>query len=169
MDPELLEHGATASAADVALRPATPGDTELLRRVHASSRAEELAQVAWGPGQQEQFLTMQFDLQDAAFRRTYPRASYDVIEVAGQPVGRLYVAASAEDLRIIDIALLPETRGAGVGTRLIARVQQEARDSGRTVSLHVERHNRARHLYGRLGFEIVGADDVYERLEWRPS
>ncbi len=170
MDRELLERGgAPAAVQDITLRPATPRDAGLLRRVHASTRAEELAQVAWGPGQQEQFLMMQFDLQDAGFRRAFPDATYDVVEVAAVPVGRLYVDRTEECLRIIDIALLPEARGAGVGARLIEQVQQEAGASARAVSLHVARRNRAGNLYRRLGFEIVSEDDVYQLLEWRPS
>jgi ribosomal protein S18 acetylase RimI-like enzyme len=150
----------------VALRPATEADREFLLAVYGSSRDEELSHVAWAEGQREAFLRLQFDLQDAEYHRVNPSASFDVIEVGGRPAGRLYVGRRPGHLRIVDIALLPEFRGAGLGRRLIAELQEEAGASGCVVSIHVEVHNRAARLYERLGFvgdEVVG---VYRRMQW---
>jgi ribosomal protein S18 acetylase RimI-like enzyme len=160
----------TTSAHDLAttratLRPATDDDRELLRDVYASTRDEELSQVAWADGQREAFVQMQFDLQDTQYRANNPHGSFDVIEVDGRPAGRLYVDRRPTDIRIVDIALLPQFRGAGIGTRLIAEVLAEARGSGRSASIHVEERNPAARLYRRLGFTTVAERGLYRLME----
>ena len=91
----------------VRLRPATAADTPLLVEVYAAGRADELDRASWQPGQREAFERMQFDLQDRQYRTAHPQGSFDVVEVDGQPAGRLYVSERSEDIRIVDIALLP--------------------------------------------------------------
>jgi ribosomal protein S18 acetylase RimI-like enzyme len=124
--------------------------------------------VAWGDGEKEAFLRQQFDAQDAYYREHYDGASFDVIEVDGEPAGRLYVARWEDEIRIMDIALLPEHRGAGLGTRLLRELLAEGARSGRRVSIHVEKHNRALRLYERLGFVAVADRGVHLLLEARP-
>jgi len=155
-----------SAAALVALRPATEADRDFLVRVYGSTRDEELSQVAWADGQREAFVRMQFDAQDADYHAANPCGTYDVIEVGGRPAGRLYVDRRPGDIRIVDIALLPEFRGQGVGAHLIGQLMREASASGRTLSIHVEIHNRAAGLYGRLGFAVVAEQGIYRRMEW---
>jgi GNAT superfamily N-acetyltransferase len=152
----------------VTLRPTTGADRELLLAVYGSTRAEELDQVEWAPGQREWFLEMQFDAQDREYRRANPDGRFDVIDVDGQPAGRLYVDRRPGDLRIVDISLLPESRGHGIGAGLIAGLQRDAAAEGRIVSIHVEAHNPAARLYERLGFVVAADLGVYRRMEWTP-
>jgi ribosomal protein S18 acetylase RimI-like enzyme len=152
---------------EVALRPATQADREFLIGVYGSVRAEELVQVAWTDTQQDAFVRMQFDVQDRQYRAANPDASFDVVEVDGRPAGRLYVDRRVDDIRIVEIALLPELRGRGIGSRLIRGLLDEAADSGRRVSLHVEVHNRAADLYTRLGFVPVAERGVHRLMEWK--
>jgi ribosomal protein S18 acetylase RimI-like enzyme len=156
-----------ALASAIVLRPATDADRPFLERVYASTRTEELAPVPWSDDEKAAFLAQQFEAQRTAYSGAYPRASFDVVMVHGEPAGRLYVDRRPADIRIVDIALLPEYRGRGIGTALLRAVQAEAVASNRTVSIHVERFNPARALYERLGFEVVGATgEVYLLLEW---
>lgn len=143
------------------LRPVEPGDREFLYRVYASTRTEELAVVPWDDAQKQAFLRAQFDAQDAWWRENYSGASFDVIVVDGQPGGRLYLHRGDTEIRIVDIALLPEHRGKGIGTRLLRDVIAE----GKRVTIHVERMNPALRLYERLGFEVAEDKGVYLFLE----
>jgi ribosomal protein S18 acetylase RimI-like enzyme len=152
----------------VSLRPVTEQDRDFLVGLYGSTRDEELSQVAWAEGEREAFVRMQFDAQDADYRRRNPEGSFDVIEVAGRPAGRLYVDRRPGEIRIVDIAMLPEHRGAGVGTQLLRRLMDEAGGSGRTLTMHVEIHNRAADLYGRLGFVVVAEQGLYRLMEWAP-
>jgi len=112
---------------------------------------------------------MQFSAQDGFYREHFPDATFDVVTVDGIPAGRLYVDRRAAEIRIIDIALLPEYRGHGIGTALLTPILDEADRTGKTVSIHVEHQNPARRLYDRLGFVKIEEQGVYQLLERRPA
>lgn len=152
------------------LRPATPQDRPFLARLYASTREEELAAVPFTPEQRAAFLAQQFDAQSRHYATAYHDASFDVVEVDGRAAGRLIVARSADELRIVDVALLPEHRGRGLGERILRPVLAEADVRRARTTLHVEPHNRAQRLYGRLGFRPVGPQDgAHVLLERRPA
>lgn len=153
----------------VVLRPVTEADREFLVGVYGSTRDEELSQVVWPEGQREAFVRMQFDAQDKDYRARNPDCAFDVIELCGRAAGRLYVDRRPGDIRIVDIALLPEFRGHGVGAHLIGQLMREASASGCKLSIHVEIHNRAAALYDRLGFVVVAEQGIYRRMEWTAS
>ena len=150
----------------ISLRPITPEDMAFLARVYASSRAEELAPTGWSDEQKEIFCRRQFDAQSAYYSVNYPGASFQVIEREGQPIGRLYVARREKEIRIVDITVLPEFRGAGIGTQLLHELQEEARAAGKSLTIHVERFNRALQLYQRLGFQQIEDKGVYLLMRW---
>ena len=148
------------------LRPVVPEDREFLFQVYASTRTEELAVVPWTPEQKEAFLRMQFEAQDRYYRQQFPDASFQVVLVDGRPAGRLYLARATDEIRIIDIALLPADRGRGVGTGLLRDVLAEGASAGKPVRIHVERFNPAIRLYERLGFVMAEDKGVYLLMEW---
>jgi ribosomal protein S18 acetylase RimI-like enzyme len=164
-----LQPDRTGALARPELRPVEPGDYDFLYRVYASTRAEELAVVPWDEGAKDAFLRMQFSAQDRWYHEQMPDASYEVVVVDGEPAGRLYVDRRPEETRIVDIALLPEHRGRGVGTILLRTLIAEAAGSGRKLSIHVEVNNSARRLYARLGFEPVGEHGLYVLMERLPT
>lgn len=153
----------------VSLRLATPADTEFLVAVYAATRMEELAVTGWSDEQKAEFCQMQFTAQDSHYRQHYPTAEYSVIEVSEIPIGRLYVDRWTREIRIMDIAILPEHRGNGIGTRLLAGLQREAAETGRCLSIHVESFNPALRLYERLGFQMTEDKGVYQLMEWTPG
>ena len=122
----------------------------------------------WSDEQRQSFLGQQFDAQDRFYREQYPGARFAVIEHEGRPVGRLYVDHWASEIRLMDIALLPEGRGRGWGSALLGAVQREAAAAGKVLTIHVERFNPALRLYDRLGFRLKEDKGVYLLLEWQP-
>jgi GNAT superfamily N-acetyltransferase len=110
---------------------------------------------------------MQFAAQAQYYREHYPNTSFDVIVLDDQPVGRLYVSRWTDEIRIVDIALLPEFCGRGIGTSLLRQLQQEALAARKPLRIHVERFNPALRLYERLGFTQIEDKGVYLFLEWR--
>lgn len=157
---------ASTAAARIALRPVTDADREFLVECYGATRAEELAQVQWSEAERDAFIRMQFEAQDTHYRQHYDDITFDVVEVEGRAAGRLYVDRRVDDIRIVDVSLLPEFRGAGIGSALIEGILLEASGSGRTASIHVEMFNRARTLYDRLGFREIAEHGVYRLLEW---
>ena len=150
----------------ISLRPITAEDEAFLARVYASSRAEELAVTGWSEELKTDFCRRQFDAQSAYYAANYPGAAFQIIERNGWPVGRLYVDRWEKEIRIVDITLLPEFRGSGIGTKLLRDLQDEARAAGKSLTIHVERFNRALGLYQQLGFERVEDKGVYLLMRW---
>ena len=153
----------------VALRPATSDDDAFMVRVYAGTRAAELAAVPWTDKEKAAFVQMQFAAQAQHYREHYPDTSFDLILLDEEPVGRLYVARWTSEIRIVDIALLPEHCNIGIGTTLLRELQAEAAAAGKPLRIHVERFNPALRLYERLGFTLLEDKGVYLFLEWSPS
>jgi ribosomal protein S18 acetylase RimI-like enzyme len=151
------------------LRPVADADRAFLVDLYASVRADELAQVPWDDATKRAFVEQQFNAQDTHYRGNYPGATLDVIEVGGEPAGRLYVHRGEHDVRIMDIAIAPAFRRRGIGTRLLGALIDEAAAEGRKLSIHVEANNPARTLYERLGFAPVGENGVYLLMERAPA
>jgi ribosomal protein S18 acetylase RimI-like enzyme len=152
---------------ELSFRPIGDEDLPFLADLYASTRWDELAAVPWTDEQKRAFLRSQFDAQHDHYRKHYPKAGFDVVLVDGGQAGRLYVDEWAEEIRLVDIALLPEHRGRGLGTRLLAGVMERAATAGKPLTIHVEGFNPALSLYERLGFRRIGEHGPYLLMEWR--
>lgn len=159
---------APAEAPEVAFRPIREEDRDFLRRLYATTREQEMAVVPWSDAEKAEFLSMQFEAQHKFYRETFTEAEFSLILVGNEPAGRLYVDRRAEEIRLIDIALLPEHRGRGLGGRLMRGLLAEAEAVGKSVTIHVERYNPALRLYERLGFRPVEDQGIYYLMEWQP-
>ena len=152
------------------LRPLTSEDPPFLFQVYAAARSPELEQVPWDAAQKETFLTFQFNAQHQHYQTEFPRADFSVILEAGVPVGRLYVDRRADEIRILDLALLPEHQGRGLGRALLEALLAEARSAGQPVRLYVEHYQeRALGLLKSLGFAPVEDHGVSVLMECRPG
>ena len=151
----------------ITFRSIGPDDEAFLLRVYASTRTDELDRVPWNETQREAFLKMQFDAQHHDYHQRYPDAAYDVILVNQEPVGRLYVARLDEQIRIIDVTILPEHRNAGSGSSIIKSLLAEAANSGKPVRIYVESFNPSLRLFERLGFTRVDEHGVHFLMEWK--
>jgi ribosomal protein S18 acetylase RimI-like enzyme len=152
------------SVEPITLRPATDADTAFFAALYASTREAELAPTPFTPEQKDAFLAQQFAAQSAHYARVHGEAAFSVVLVDGERAGRLIVAERPDEVAIVDISLLPEYRGRGIGTRLLAPLLGRADATGRTVGIHVERFNPALRLYDRLGFRPVSDDGVYYKM-----
>jgi GNAT superfamily N-acetyltransferase len=160
--------GAAEGGHEVTLRPVAPEDDEFLLGVYASTREQELAQVEWVEGQKEQFLRWQFELQRREYDARFPDAAYDLILVDGRPAGRMWVGADEEQMRLLDIALLPEFQNKGVGAVLLVGLIEEARRAGKPLRHMVFTLNGDAHrFYERLGFVVIEDLGAYKHMEWR--
>lgn len=150
------------------LRPAREDDEAFERALYASTRAGEMALVDWTPEQKLAFCDMQFDAQRAHYRNAYPDMQDDIILHDGQTAGRLRVARLDSEIRLIDVAVVPEQRNKGIGTAILHNLMGEAQQAQKPMRLHVEPFNPALHLYERLGFVKLAERGVYWFMEWRP-
>ena len=154
---------------NITFRPITPDDEPFLYRVYASTRLEELAPLQWSEAQMTEFLTMQFQAQHTYYQEQFPNASFQIILLDGQAIGRLYRELRGNNLHILDIALLPEYRNQGIGTRLLQDIIDEGDKGGHPVSIYVEFNNPALRLYQRLGFHQIQIHGIYYYIERQPD
>lgn len=151
------------------LRPSTENDLDFLKEVYASTRLDELNITGWTQEQLDDFLTMQFNAQHRFYKEQFAEADFDIVQCNGSDVGRLYLDDRDEEIRIVDIALLPQFRGLGLGTRLLDQVMTRANSERKFVRIHVEKNNPALTLYQRLDFTDVADKGVYLLMEKSPS
>jgi ribosomal protein S18 acetylase RimI-like enzyme len=164
--PAVPLHG--AAALGISCRPVRGEDEDFLRALFVSTRDQEVAQTGWPIEVQRDFLAQQFDAQSRHYTAYYPHAERLVIERGGAAVGRLYIDDNAGSLHLIDIALLPQHRGIGIGTAILSDLVRHAQDRAIKILAYVEKHNPARGLYGRAGFSMVRDEGVYDLIEWNP-
>ncbi len=153
----------------ITYRPIHENDIEFLHKVYASTREAELAFTDWSEQQKEDFTRMQFDLQHKQWMQNYKNASFDIIYLKEIPIGRLYVDRREDQIRIVDIALLPDFRRKGIGSEIMQSLIDEAEQRGCLLSLHVEANNPALGLYKKLGFRTIEDKGVYHLLEYLPK
>lgn len=152
----------------ITLRPVTAADEEFLFAVYASTRAEELARVPWSMEQKDAFARMQFAAQQQHYPAQHPHADHDVISADGVSVGRIYLDRS-QGLHILDITILPQHRGAGVGSQVLRQILDEAARRSVPVTIYVENFNPSLRLFQRLGFQVAEEDGFQLLLKKTPS
>lgn len=158
-----LPRGGTLS-----LRPVTPDDDAFLLSVYGNTRAEELDQAHWAEGQREAFLKWQFEMQRSQYDARFPDADYFVILIDDQPAGRIWIGQDAEQIRLLDIAILPAFQNRGAGTILLRKLIDEAKVSGKRLRHMVfVLNNNAHRFYERLGFVEIEDMGGYKHMEWK--
>jgi ribosomal protein S18 acetylase RimI-like enzyme len=154
------------SVPGLCLRAYREEELGFLYELYASTRADDMRRlVDWNDGQKQAFVRSQFELQHGHYTKHYPGASLDVVFENGAPIGRLYVYRAANEIRLMEVTILPARRNCGIGGALTREILSEAAGSGRPVVLHVESWNPAMRLYERLGFVAVGEGGVHQRME----
>ena len=154
----------------MALRPVTDADEEFLLSIYAGSRADELAQAQWAAGQQEAFVKWQFDLQRREYGARFPNAEYYVIVIDDRPAGRIWIGRDDRQIRLLDIAILPEFQNRGAGTMLLHRLIDESKRAGKALRHMVfVLNNDAHRFYERLGFVVIEEFGAYKHMEWRAA
>ncbi len=152
------------------LRRATAEDDDFLLSVYESTRAEELDQATWMEGQREAFLKWQFILQRQEYETRFPDAEYYVILIGDERAGRIWIGRDAEQIRLLDIAILPEFQNRGAGTHLLKGLIDEATETGKLLRHMVfVLNNDAHRFYERLGFVIIDDLGAYKHMEWKSS
>ena len=147
-------------------RPEDAGFLETLFR-HCALDVLELAAVA--PAIKEQLVRTQLSSQTATYRTQYPDARFDIVERDGAPIGRLIVDRGTDCGCVVDIALMPEHRGSGLGRTIMKHVVGRFARDGRPVQCQVLRTNEASlRMCLAAGFVPVAGDWASVQLEWRP-
>ena len=147
------------------LRPVNRDDGAFLFELYATTRVAELDAWGWNAAERDSFLTLQFDAQRRAYEYTFPAADHHIILERDVPIGRIIVQRGEEEIRLVDVTLLPAHQRAGIGTGLIRGLLEEADGARKPLRLHVLKGNPAVRLYERMGFVAIGDADTYIEME----
>jgi ribosomal protein S18 acetylase RimI-like enzyme len=157
--------------AALSLRPVTPEDEDTLLKIYSSTREEEMQQaVEWSSEQKEMFLRWQLEMQRRDYEARFPQTDYQLILFRGEPAGRLWVARTPEQIRLLDIAVLPEFQNRRIGTYLLQNLIKESEETGIPLRHMIFKLNtEARRFYERLGFRLLEDERMYLLMERRPQ
>ena len=146
------------------LRALRQDDQEFLFKLYASTREQEFAAFNWPAAQLEAFLRMQFMAQQRSYASNYEHCEHQIIELNGTPIGQMQVNWEKDSALLVDISLLPEHRGQGLGGALLRELMEQCSNKGLPLKLQVLHTNPARRLYERLGFIRTGEDQMYVQM-----
>ena len=139
----------------VTTRPATQADYHFLYTLHKLALGLYV-EATWGWDE---------EFQGKRFRDEWEPTANQVVLLGGEPIGCLRVEDHDDHVFVDYIALMPEHQRHGIGASLMRQVQASAATRGLPVRLQVLKVNPARALYERLGFAVVGEDDVRWYME----
>lgn len=152
------------------LRPAGADDRAFQRVLFGHCRPDAIFLAQWPQAQRDAFLDSQFAAQDLHYRSYFADADVLIVTRHGTSAGRLIVDKGPRGWRLIDIGLMPDHRGHGLGAALLRAVQAACAAVGaETLGLHVDAANRARGLYARLGFAETGDSGAYIEMSWQAA
>jgi ribosomal protein S18 acetylase RimI-like enzyme len=149
---------------EISLRPARQEDEAFLFALFCTS-----PEYAYLPAEmRDQLLRMQYSAQRSAYGQEFPGSGYEVVLQDEERVGRFWVAGRDEDFYLVDVALLPEYRGKGIGSALINELQKHARNAGKAVRCSVSRFNSGSlRFHQRHGFVVDSEDEMNFSLVWK--
>ena len=131
----------------VALRPATPADSEFCFQLHKAAMGGYITAI-WGWDEQR---------QRDSHARSFNPGRWQIITAGGTDIGMIDVEHRPAEIYLARIEILPSYQGHGIGTRLIGALADEAQQNGQDLVLEVLTVNhRAYALYQRLGLREVG-------------
>lgn len=163
-----MDQSISANQSKINIRESEAKDTPFFENLYFETRRAEFAQIGWDGNQIRMLLQMQFNVQTQAYQMQFPDARTSVIEADGAAVGRLITGDDSNELRLIDVAVLPASRGLGIGSFVMNKLQTEVRESGKLITLQVLKTNTpAIRLYEKFGFETISEDELYLAMEWR--
>jgi len=141
------------------LRPAVSEDADFARRTHHDAFRDVVTR---------QFGSFDLEAQDRFFDAGWDPATYEIVEVDGEPAGYVQIADEADGIKVKMIVLAPRFQNRGVGTTLMNEVLERARLTNKSVYLGALHDNDgAQRLYRRLGFHEIERTDTHVVMEWR--
>lgn len=151
------------------LRPAGSADEPFLASLYRSTRDDLRLMDA-----EEEFVEWLIGLQEKAQTNGYGEAHPDaltfIIEKLGERVGRVIVAFGEQEVRVVDISLIPAVRRLGFGKTVFQALQQAADRVKTPLTLCALRHNTAANAFYRgLGFQVAASGPVVDLLVWYPK
>jgi ribosomal protein S18 acetylase RimI-like enzyme len=153
----------------ISFKTISPSDQSFIEKLYRSTREKELSITNWPEDQKQRFCIMQSIAQEADYKKNYKDASYQLILYKNKAAGRLYLWETDKEIHIIDISLLPEFQGKGIGRQILTDIIQSAKEKNKIVALRVVPDNPAKKLYEKLGFNTISKEATRDYMECNPG
>jgi ribosomal protein S18 acetylase RimI-like enzyme len=148
-------------------RPETPDDEPFLRTLMIETLAEQLAAWSWPEQIRAPLLETQYQVQRQGWRSR--GGSSMIVLQADEAVGWYVTVESADEIRLLNLMVLAQYRGQGIGSAILCTLLTASDAAGKPLRLAVlVNNNRAMQLYERLGFQRLGGDEVQHDMERPP-
>lgn len=155
----------------IRLRPTTAGDADFERMLHDASRWD-LQLIDGEPDFVRSLLDMQHTAKTEGHGAQHPDALYYIIEKTGTACGRLVLDFTETAVQVVDLAVIPEAQGKGIGSTVLGAVQNVAGQVGAPVVLMTQRINTAAvRTYEKLGFRPTAEqpNPAFVVMAWSPA
>lgn len=155
--------------ASLNLRPQRDNDAAFLAGLYSTLR-DDLRMLEAEHAFVEELIEMQFRAQREGYSQQFPNAMYFIIELQREAVGRVAVDFGHNEVRVIDLALLPAARNRGHGGQVIRALQLAAAQTRAPLTLVAALNNpRALRFYATLDFTVAQTTDSHALLIWYPE
>ncbi len=140
---------------DIGLRPTTSADSEFVYQTKKAALGKYIAQTrGW----------------DEQYQREYHRKDFDasviqIVTLQDKDVGWVVFTRSDDQIQINELYILPEYQRRGIGSHLVSKLLEEAREKHIPVRLGVLKVNPARRFYQKLGLRVVGETETHYQME----
>ena len=151
------------------LRPARPADNGFIESLYRSTR-DDLQLIDAEQEFIETLIEQQHHAQTEGYGDLFPNAMYFIVEKQGESIGRVVIDFGMNEIRLVDVALIPTARNKGYGKSIVQTLQYAAGSARAPLYLSVLKMNQpARQLYHQLGFQFAEASDTHDLLVWYPE
>lgn len=162
--------GNALSQKGLSFRPMRPTDHGFIESLYHSTR-DDLKQLLDAESEFiEDLIDMQFQAQHQGYGDMFPNAMHFIIEKLNERIGRAVVDFGSNEIRLVDIALIPQARNQGYGSAVLRAIQMAAAQARAPVTLTVAANaTAAQHFYHQLGFQAAEATPTHQLLVWYPQ
>lgn len=140
----------------IGFRAATPDDAALMRAIFDDAKRSEFPGID-GPVL-DQLLDLQFRAASAERASRYPGAVTSLVLLDSEVVGSITADHTGRDAHLVDLAILSQHRGGGLGSRALSWL---AASADRVTLTVWALNDGAIRLYRRHGFTTVSEQGGY--------
>ncbi|UOF02170.1 GNAT family N-acetyltransferase [Bdellovibrio reynosensis] len=98
-------------------------------------------------------------------KREFETGRIEIIQAGNTDFGYLHLAKTEEKVQIVNILILPEHQGKGLGTTIIKDLIAKTKSANMTLELGVFKINtKAKSLYEKLGFKTFNETKTHYQM-----